>query len=479
MNISELLENYKGWKNTQAGKEEKYKWDFIKKFSNVFDNLNDSKKFSKGYIALIHEDVNFRPYDLIHYNKMFFEICKQYPEENMKLFRNLLDESVDIENRIIDFVSDINKLREKVDWKVKINFKVAIFFLFTRYPEKYPLASTVGFIKNYFKYCEIDYSKKTGLPLYLFYYEYVHQTLLPLMKEKLNANNSAINAQDFVWFVSYWQNSEKTSVSQQKNIHKSANNENEKDLLLQEKNRVFFSQEKWKEILISDLIPNYAIEVLKMIYDSSNHQNSCYGLAKKFGGHPSRFISPIANAGKKIVNSFKIDGVQYYEIFFKGHWNNENKFVWKMREELLFAIKEVFYNSYTNGNIGKENKKKIIEKDDYQRILDQQIQKAKKCKTIKELEIKYQKTSSKIKTRGISQTIYERNQYLVELVKRKANGICQKCKKSAPFITKNGEPYLEVHHIKPLADGGEDSINNTLALCPNCHRELHFGKKSS
>ncbi|WP_342542729.1 HNH endonuclease signature motif containing protein [Paenisporosarcina sp. FSL H8-0542] len=36
-------------------------------------------------------------------------------------------------------------------------------------------------------------------------------------------------------------------------------------------------------------------------------------------------------------------------------------------------------------------------------------------------------------------------------------------------------PYLEVHHIKRLADNGEDSVENAIAVCPNCHRELHFG----
>ncbi|MSR17052.1 MAG: HNH endonuclease, partial [Methylococcaceae bacterium] len=39
--------------------------------------------------------------------------------------------------------------------------------------------------------------------------------------------------------------------------------------------------------------------------------------------------------------------------------------------------------------------------------------------------------------------------------------------------TKEGEPYLESHHIEWLANGGADSIENTTALCPNCHRKMH------
>ncbi len=42
------------------------------------------------------------------------------------------------------------------------------------------------------------------------------------------------------------------------------------------------------------------------------------------------------------------------------------------------------------------------------------------------------------------------------------------------FEREDGSP-LEVHHVIRLADGGSDTINNSVALCPNCHRELHFG----
>ena len=46
----------------------------------------------------------------------------------------------------------------------------------------------------------------------------------------------------------------------------------------------------------------------------------------------------------------------------------------------------------------------------------------------------------------------------------------------APFLRiKDDTPFLEVHHIQPLAEGGKDTVKNTVALCPNCHREAHFG----
>ncbi|WP_265516582.1 HNH endonuclease [Nitratireductor luteus] len=53
---------------------------------------------------------------------------------------------------------------------------------------------------------------------------------------------------------------------------------------------------------------------------------------------------------------------------------------------------------------------------------------------------------------------------------------CESCGKEAPFLrNSNGLAYLEVHHKKPLSEGGLDTVENTIALCPNCHRREHHG----
>jgi len=73
-------------------------------------------------------------------------------------------------------------------------------------------------------------------------------------------------------------------------------------------------------------------------------------------------------------------------------------------------------------------------------------------------------------TVGIS---YSRNQDVVRYVKDLANGVCDLCNEEAPFTTKNG-PFLECHHIKQLSDKGDDTVKNAVALCPNCHRKMHY-----
>ena len=70
--------------------------------------------------------------------------------------------------------------------------------------------------------------------------------------------------------------------------------------------------------------------------------------------------------------------------------------------------------------------------------------------------------------------VYVRDAAVAEYAKRLANGLCDLCEQRAPFQNKSNEAYLECHHIIWLAHGGEDTIANTVALCPNCHRKMHI-----
>lgn len=57
-------------------------------------------------------------------------------------------------------------------------------------------------------------------------------------------------------------------------------------------------------------------------------------------------------------------------------------------------------------------------------------------------------------------------------VMRRASGKCELCGRAAPFLTREGQPYLEIHYIVPLTLGGKDVLANAVALCPNCHRKI-------
>jgi hypothetical protein len=74
-------------------------------------------------------------------------------------------------------------------------------------------------------------------------------------------------------------------------------------------------------------------------------------------------------------------------------------------------------------------------------------------------------------------SVFVRNPDVVAEVLHRAEGKCESCASAAPFLKKiDDSPYLEVHHRVRLSDGGDDTVDNAVALCPNCHRKMHYGR---
>lgn len=81
----------------------------------------------------------------------------------------------------------------------------------------------------------------------------------------------------------------------------------------------------------------------------------------------------------------------------------------------------------------------------------------------------------KINKSSIQETVitYDRNPTIANYVKEIAEGRCQLCEKEAPFNDNDGRPFLHAHHIEYLSNGGLDTIDNCIAVCPNCHARIH------
>lgn len=69
---------------------------------------------------------------------------------------------------------------------------------------------------------------------------------------------------------------------------------------------------------------------------------------------------------------------------------------------------------------------------------------------------------------------FERSAAVRQFVLNRANGRCEFCGVEG-FTTSSGSIYLESHHIIPLSEGGLDNTKNVIALCPNHHRQAHYG----
>lgn len=51
--------------------------------------------------------------------------------------------------------------------------------------------------------------------------------------------------------------------------------------------------------------------------------------------------------------------------------------------------------------------------------------------------------------------------------------VCECCGNTT-FLTSSNETYLEYHHLIPFSSEGPDHYLNLYALCPLCHRKMHF-----
>ncbi len=71
---------------------------------------------------------------------------------------------------------------------------------------------------------------------------------------------------------------------------------------------------------------------------------------------------------------------------------------------------------------------------------------------------------------------YDRNPVVVAYAKVRAEFKCEVPSCMHPtFLDQGAQTYCEVHHIRPLAEGGADTIENVACLCPAHHREVHLG----
>jgi len=76
------------------------------------------------------------------------------------------------------------------------------------------------------------------------------------------------------------------------------------------------------------------------------------------------------------------------------------------------------------------------------------------------------------KTQKVIET-FERNKKAVKELK-KLYKTCQITGEKYVFPKINGEPYLEVHHLIPLGEGGADSPSNLVVISAHIHRMLHY-----
>lgn len=168
------------------------------------------------------------------------------------------------------------------------------------------------------------------------------------------------------------------------------------------------------------------------------------------------FIQQILLSSTKEQAKENIEEAKGYGILLNNTWADKYD-----------SIREIIKSQKEWKRVIKEQ---LIENDNFSEMYNNFSR--LKHKYFDNISLKYLK--GKLSNRNQAQiSIYTRSVFIKEYARRVSNGVCQLCDKDAPFRDKHGNPFLEVHHIQYLSEGGSDSMENVVALCPNCHRRIH------
>lgn len=97
--------------------------------------------------------------------------------------------------------------------------------------------------------------------------------------------------------------------------------------------------------------------------------------------------------------------------------------------------------------------------------------------TRQELIKKAKLKSGKPARRQVTRNDFVRSPDVVMGAIARSLGKCEMPDCRSELFFRDGDiPYLEVHHVIPLSEDGDDALDNAASLCPRCHRELHHGK---
>ncbi len=207
------------------------------------------------------------------------------------------------------------------------------------------------------------------------------------------------------------------------------------------------------------------------------YEDKWYGDVLHYTGMGKKGDQDINAAQNKTLNESRHNGVDVFlfEVF------EENSYIYRGQVQLIDEpyqekqidddgiIRDVWIFPVQNINKARMNIDKLVIDKNYEK----KVKKIKKLSGMELEEKAKQSQSFNPSVRYTTSQTYERNPYVTEFAKRRANGVCELCDQVAPFKNKQNEPYLETHHIEWLSNGGSDTIENTVALCPNCHKKMH------
>lgn len=212
-------------------------------------------------------------------------------------------------------------------------------------------------------------------------------------------------------------------------------------------------------------------KLLSFVYNSPNYSATATEISKELNYVNYQGANSLnGNFSKRLCKEMSInpDNLKYNLsiLYTWSHIPPKNECLLALREPVIKAIEK----------LGIVNPQEPITEKEFRDNLEKSVENSKRD-TSKARQARLKTAPKKPEQKIVQSVQHKRNPDVIAEVLARADGICECCKKEAPFKTKKGEPYLEVHHKIPLAEDGDDIVENAEALCPNCHREKHYGIK--
>jgi 5-methylcytosine-specific restriction protein A len=220
---------------------------------------------------------------------------------------------------------------------------------------------------------------------------------------------------------------------------------------------IILTKQHWIEILQNKSITrDLDLSILQGIYAFENHQAAASQIGALLGYKSKNLSSPlnleIGRYGKRIASNYPIqfsvraDGSERkWDIFFNG-WQENNLFIWQLKESLCQAMAEIDLT-------GTEQFPEELPESNHSQIFE-----------------------------GVKKTVtvntYERNPRARSICVNHWQPICQVC--NINFFKAYGEigkNFIHIHHLIPVSQIGNsyeiDPIKDLIPVCPNCHAMLH------
>lgn len=358
------LENYKKDFPTWW-QEEKYKWEAVKCFQ---DNWNiDANNFEGMLRRALSKTYNLLASANNFSAEMIIEFAKIFPERVQEIFAQLFDEKIFIFERVSQFKTTSDKLLKNYLKNTDSKYKNAkshyqtensiSTYLWLRYPNKYYIYKFTE-VKTISSFLEYPHLFKRGAyednikNFLLFYDELSNELKLDKQIVEMLKNNLTDECYndfelktltiDFGYYV---------TQSYNRLLKDWRNNFNTTDEWFPKNYSPNLSVEDWKNLLNDrNIFSESDLEVMKCLQDFGGAA-TCKQLSERYGETVNFYNNKVWSIGSRIVKkincpvSKREDGsVQYWAILCFGRDADSSElgsFVWKLRDELFEALKEI------------------------------------------------------------------------------------------------------------------------------------------